>query len=173
MAMYITGSKLIINIPNSEAIIRAQHIGIKNRTVGSYYMSEKHDEIQNFLDLSNSVFIMDVRRTYENMKQLITYIVDNGYSGTFKSKMTFQVNSLDALKWAISQGTEFILVDPPLITESKKYLKLPHSNEFVKCMLDLSLGDLTAIILYKITNSLYVIYCEVCDNFQDKLSSLV
>ena len=40
MSLIIYKDYIEITIPNSEASIDAQHVGIKDRSVGSYYMSD-------------------------------------------------------------------------------------------------------------------------------------
>ena len=50
MALLLKDDRIEISIPNSEASICAQHEGIKDRTVGSYYMSDIYENVKSFLN---------------------------------------------------------------------------------------------------------------------------
>lgn len=61
MAMFLdeTNNLLRFDIPNSEASIDAQHFGIKDRTVGQYYMSEQYEICNGFLEnLEGDIILM-------------------------------------------------------------------------------------------------------------------
>ena len=69
MALIIYDNRIEISIPNSEAMICAQHVGIKDRTVGSYYMSESAGDVIAFLNNLKGEFYIDFYRTIQNPKQ--------------------------------------------------------------------------------------------------------
>ena len=50
MALLLKEDRIEITVPNSEASICAQHEGIKDRTVGSYYMSDIYENVKEFLN---------------------------------------------------------------------------------------------------------------------------
>ena len=50
MALLLKEDRIEISIPNSEASICAQHEGIKDRSVGSYYMSDIYENVKKKYD---------------------------------------------------------------------------------------------------------------------------
>lgn len=167
MALNITGNNIEIVIPNSEASIKAQHIGIKDRTVGSFYVSEYDDLVQKYLNNFAGVFYIDMFRTYMNMNVLYDYIIKMNMSNLFKDNLMNQLLICSELE-KDNQYVCYYKVDSPILTETRKYLKFNKNNKYTSYFLDMLLGDLTKIVFVKNDNN-FVIYGDVVDNYQDKL----
>ena len=77
MSMEIFVDRIEVHVPNSEALIEAQHYGIKDRTVGQYYMSEKSNEVIGFLNNLQGVFYLDFHISRSNIIALIEKLKEN------------------------------------------------------------------------------------------------
>lgn len=160
MSIRIYENQLIINIPNSEASINAQHTGIKNRTVGQYYMSDKYHEVINFLNNLEGNFYIDFSRTYNYMKPMIDELVERELEDCFKCNLKTQISALETFSWLITNEEDLTKIETPIITETRKYLKFTTSNEYFALFRDICLGDLTSICIKKISNNTFLIYAK-------------
>lgn len=167
MALNITGNNIEIIIPNSEASIKAQHVGIKDRTVGSFYVSEYDDLVQNYLNNYNGEFYIDMFKTYMNMNVLYDCIIKMNLSNLFKDNLMNQLLICSELE-KDNQYVGYYKVDSPILSETRKYLKFNKNNKYMSYFLDMLLGDLTKIVFVKNNNS-FVIYGDVVENYQEKL----
>lgn len=174
MSMIINYEKKQIEfiIPNSEAHVNAQHNGIIDRSVGSYYMSEKGDECIEFLNHFDAEFFIDILICYNNGLTLYNKLKDLNCSKLFKQELLPQKSALETLEWMIKQDDNFYYKIPiPTINENNKYLKLDNSNDVVDLIKTLILGDLTKIIIKKIGSNGFVIFFNAIDNIDDLIKS--
>lgn len=166
--MEIKDDRLSIFVPNSEAVIEAQHYGIKNRTVGQYYMSEKTDQVISFLNNMNGDFFVDLLITKHNMEKLLEKLKSNLLQSSFKNNLKTQDSTLKSLDW-ILKSDHLHKITPPTVNEHAKYLKFNSSDEVLRCMLRLCLGDLCKIIIRKLSYNCFLIYIEENGSFSQKL----
>ena len=173
MAMIFDDENSIIRIdvPNSEANINAQHCGIKDRNVGSYYMSENYAKCIGFLaDFSGEYFI-DIPLSIRNAKAILQNLKDKNYGCAFKSKLLPQFNAVQALEWAIKEGEYFYKMKAPSVNDQQKYLKLDNEDETVVLIKTLILGDLTSIFIKKLGDNGFVFYLDKCPDFDEKIKN--
>ncbi len=170
MALLLKDDRIEISIPNSEASICAQHEGIKDRTVGSYYMSDIYENVRTFLNDFNGEFYIDFAKTYYNMNKLYEEIEKMEKISLFKSSLMDQYAILDEIYEIINSNRETLIKIPsPSVNENIKYLKFDRANKYVKMFEDLLLGDLTSITIKKISDNCYIIYGSYLDEYKTKL----
>lgn len=160
MSMYIDHDVLIINVPNSEANLSAQFKGIKDRTVGQYYMSEMQDEILLFLNNLEGNFFIDFLRTKYYLENYVEYLKDNGFEDCLKSKLKPQIAAIESINWIDSVGKSLHKIAAPSINTNKKYLKLDNADNFIRIFKDLVIGDLITINIKKISFDVFLIYLK-------------
>lgn len=154
-----------IDVPNSEANIESQHCGIKDRTVGSYYMSDKCDECIKFLaDLKGEYFI-DLPLSVRNAEIILDELKNKNYKDAFKNKLTTQFNTITALKWLIESDGYFHKMKAPTINDNRKYLKLDNEDNVVCSFKTLVLGDLASVVIKKMGKDGFVFYLEKSPNY--------
>jgi len=166
--MEIVNDQLIIIVPNSEALIEAQHHGIKDRSVGQYYMSEKVDEVKKFLNNLTGYFYLDLLVTKLNTTVLLEKLRSNALQSCYKSNLITQDSALKSLEWVIKID-HLHKIQPPTINEYAKYLKFDTSDEILRCYLRLCLGDLCKIVIRKLCNYCFILYIEENGSFNQKL----
>lgn len=171
MAMEIFENYIEINVPNSEALIEAQHFGIKNRTVGQYYMSEKHNEVISFLNNLEGKFYLDLYVSFGNIEILLAKLKDNRLETCFKTGLTSQTAALKTIDWYMHKNDHLYRIESPTVNDQAKYLKFDITDEYLKCFLRLCLGDLSKIIIKKLSNDCFLIYIKENETFQDKLDN--
>ena len=167
MALYFLKDKIEIIIPNSEASIIAQHIGIKDRTVGSYYMSENYSGVKKFFNRFRGKVYLDLLRTKQNLEGMLNYIVEENKNYLFKSNIIEQltlINEIDSNK-----KNDYYEMKMPIINDNKKYMKFIREDNNVRLFEDLLLGDLTKIVIKKLNYDTFVIYGDVIDNYKDQI----
>ena len=160
MAMLIEKNKIVFSIPNSEASINAQRIGIKDRTVGQYYMNEKADQVESFFSNSSSVFYVDLLYTYELLKDLVFLLHTRGCGSLYKNGINEQLEALKTIEWAIknSQESLFFHTISPRMNDKRKYLKFPSDNESMRIFKTLCLADVVNICIEKLTENCFRVY---------------
>ena len=81
MALLLKEDRIEITVPNSEASICAQHEGIKDRTVGSYYMSDIYENVKGKYDLivTNPPIRAGKNIVLRFLKEAKEYLKDNGF----------------------------------------------------------------------------------------------
>lgn len=170
MALLLKEDRIEISIPNSEASICAQHEGIKDRTVGSYYMSEVYQDVKSFLNDFEGNYYIDLTKTFYNMNKLYAEIEQKDKINLFKSCLMDQYAIIDELEEIISSNRDTLVKIPnPSVNDNMKYLKFDKSNKYVKMFEDLLLGDLTMITIKKISNNCFVLYGSYLEEYKSKL----
>ena len=157
-------------IPNSEASVNAQHCGIKDRTVGGYYMSDRLGECLNFLSELQGEYYLDLPLCLRNGKKILDALMERHYESSFKQRLVPQKNALTALEWCIESSGAFYKTPNPSINDQGKYLKLAPEDEMVSLVKTLMLGDLTSLYFKKIGTNGYLIYFDAMPEFEDKLN---
>ena len=167
MALYFFENKIEIMIPNSEASIIAQHIGIKDRTVGSYYMSENYDGVKDFFDDFEGKLYLDLIRTKNNMEKLYNYIIDENKVNLFKSNLIEQLTLVNEIE--TNKKSDYCEISMPVVNDNQKYIKFSRDDNSTKLFQDLLLGDLTKIIIIKLNKNTFIMYGDTIDNYQDQI----
>ncbi len=172
MALLLKEDRIEIMIPNSEASICAQHHGIKDRTVGSYYMSDIYENIKSFLNDFTGFYYIDFSKTYYNMDILYNYIGNNEKVDLFKSCLLDQYSIMDEIDEMLKFNKETLIKIPnPSVNDQMKYLKFDRSDKYVKMFEDLLLGDVTCITIRKIDNDSFVLYGSYLQEYKEKIDS--
>lgn len=167
MSLILNNGNIEIIIPNSEASIKAQHVGIKDRTVGAYYVSEYDDLVEKYLNNYKGNFYIDMFKTYINMSKLYDYIIEINKSELFKDNLMNQLLVCSNLEKNESYN-KYYKVPAPILTDTRKYLKFDKTNEEISRFTDMLLGDLTKIVFIKHNND-YIIYGDIVPDYQSKL----
>ena len=169
MALTINGNYVIISIPNSEAGINAQHYGIKDRTVGMYYLSEMFDEVNKMLSLEdeNSKYYVDFVKTYNNAKHLYDSLKSRNLNQAFKSDLDLMKVTLDSINKQVEQGNDLFEIDKPTVNDQKKYIKFNVENAYFISLRDVCLGDLSKIVIQRLSKNCFRIYMETIDNLDE------
>ncbi len=173
MAMIFDGGNNVIRIdvPNSEANINAQHCGIKDRGVGSYYMSENYVKCIEFLANFTGEYFIDIPLSVLNAKAILQTLKAKNYECAFKSNLAAQFNAVNAFEWATKDGEYFHKMKAPSVNDRQKYLKLDNEDEMVVLFKTLILGDLTSIFIKKIGDNGFVFYLDKCPDFDQKIEN--
>lgn len=164
MSMYIKNDMLVIEVPNSEASLSAQFLGIKDRTVGQYYMSEIQDEVLSFLNNLEGNFYIDFLRTKYNLETFIHYLKESGFENCLKSKLKPQIAALESINWIHNEGKSLHKINSPSVNVNRKYLKLDNSDNFIRIFKDLIVGDLITINIHKVSSNAFLIYLSIHKN---------
>ncbi len=170
MSLIIFDDRIEITIPNSEASVNAQHVGIKDRTVGSYYMSEAPGDVRRFLNDLEGSFYIDYARTVTNLEKVYDYIEDEDKQDLFKSGLMDQymvISEIEERKLLNS----YIKVDCLQINENAKYLKFVRTDERIRLFQSLLLGDLTVLVIQKLDDNCFMIFGRADDNYQYRIDS--
>lgn len=173
MSMTIDEEKksLRFDVPNSEANINAQHCGIKDRTVGSYYMSECYELCAAFLANFQGEYFIDIPLCIRNAKSILDFLKEKGYQKAFKSELMPQLNTLEALEWSLKDSNEyFYKIKAPFVNEQQKYLKLDNEDDVVNLFKTLVLGDLVSIYIKKFGSDGFVIYLDKSPKFDELIN---
>ena len=174
MSMVINQEKreLVFIVPNSEAPMEAQHKGIANRTVGSFYMSDRYDDCYDFLNAFEGFFYIDIGQSISNAICFLEKIKNKGLANAFKNTLRPQFDAVDALKWYREQEKcNYYAIACPTVNEQKKYLKFDNGDQVYKLFKTFLLGDLTKLIIKKIGDNGFMIYVDECDDFDSKIDN--
>lgn len=163
MALYFFDNKIEFIIPNSEASVIAQHIGIKDRTVGAYYMSDNYNGVKEFLNNFNGKIYLDLLRTKITSEKIFNYIIEEDKAKLIKSNLVEQLTIINEIE---NMSNSLVEIDMPTVNENQKYLKFNRENNYVKMFQDLLIGDVTKIIVKRMNTDTYLVYGEVVDNFE-------
>lgn len=167
MALYFLNEKIEIIIPNSEASIIAQHIGIKDRTVGSYYMSENYEGVKEFFNDFIGKLYLDLYRTKNNLEEMFNYIVEEKRTNLFKSNIIEQLTIINDIE--SNKKYDYYEIKMPVVNDNQKYIKFNRDENNTKLFEDLLLGDLTKIVIKKLNRDTFIMYGDVIDNYQDQI----
>lgn len=173
MAMIIDNEEKILrfDVPNSEASINAQHFGILDRTVGSYYMSESFEICEEFLSDFNGEYYIDISLSIYNSKNILDILKSKGYENAFKSGLIAQSKNIQALEWILLNNDYFYKMKAPVVNDNKKYLKLDNEDNVVSSFRSLILGDLCSLVIKKIGNNGFIFYIEKSPRFDEIINS--
>ena len=170
MALLLKEDRIEITVPNSEASICAQHEGIKDRTVGSYYMSDIYENVKEFLNDFEGFYYIDLTKTYYNMNKLYSEIETKEKINLFKSCLIDQYAIMDEIEDLINSNRETLVKIPnPTVNDNMKYIKFDRTNKYVKMFEDLLLGDLSMIKIKKISSDCFVIHGSYLEEYKTKL----
>ena len=170
MALLLKEDRIEITVPNSEASICAQHEGIKDRTVGSYYMSDIYENVKEFLNGFEGFYYIDLTKTYYNMNKLYSEIETKEKINLFKSCLIDQYAIMDEIEDLINSNRETLVKIPnPTVNDNMKYIKFDRTNKYVKMFEDLLLGDLSMITIKKISSDCFVIHGSYLEEYKTKL----
>ena len=174
MALLLKEDRIEISIPNSEASICAQHEGIKDRSVGSYYMSDIYENVKNFLNNFEGNYFIDLSKTYFNMNKLYEDIEEMEKISLFKSSLMDQYAIMDEIYELLNSNRESLVQIPnPSVNDNIKYLKLDRTNKYVKMFQDLLLGDVTSITIKKISRDCFIITGSYLPEYKEKIENII
>lgn len=171
MAMFFDEINNILrfDVPNSEAAIEAQHCGIKDRTVGQYYMSDRYEFCNDFLSNLEGEYYIDLVLSVRNAKTIVNKLIDLNYKKAFKQGLIPQQTVIEAMTWVINNGEYFYKMKSPTINDKKKYLKLDNEDEMVLSLKTLIIGDLCSLYIKKIGKNGFVFYLDKNPKFDELL----
>ena len=159
MALEIKGNLMVFSIPNSEAIIDVQRKTEKERTVGSYYLSNLADEATIFLNNLNGYFYVDLNASYLYCLDFYTRLIENCRS-LYRNDLYFLESALKDIRWSAEKNpdSQFFKTFPPTIIESRKYLKFPDQGTQMGLFRSLCIGDITEIIIEKLSPTTFRVF---------------
>ena len=159
MALKIDKNQMIISIPNSEAIVNVQRKATKERTVGSYYLSGLADEAEAFLYNLNGYYYVDLNASYLYCEDFFNKLLEK-CRHLYKNDLYYLDSALKDIKWSAAKNPEclFFSTFPPSIIESRKYIKFPDQRTMMGLFKSLCVGDITEIIIEKLSPTTFRIY---------------
>lgn len=163
MAMNVNLEKLIIDIPNSEAIIDCQIDG-KNSYVGGYYTNDDSilkKQIESFFEGFNRKFVVDYEKTQTYINEIKLKVIP--FRESFKS-------SLDKFE----NNANYFVEDadiPPMFFGGRdgRYLKFENDNVTCKSFLGILLGSICRLVIEKHTSE-FRLYPVLKNNYLQVLS---
>ena len=158
---------LIIHVPNSEASVNAQHNGIKDTSVGSYYMSEQQNKVFSFLNNFDGEFYIDLPLVLKNSRKIIDNLKEKRLAGAFKKKLIPQESALEVLEWLIANEGPLYKMPTPTVNENNKYLKLDNLDNTVDSFRTLVLGELCDICFQRIGINGYLVYLRETNSYSN------
>ena len=150
---------MIVVPPNSEAVLSAQRLGIKERTVTGYYLSNKTEQVQTFLGGFFGTYTVDLISSYYLCKDFFADL--NTHCSEYYRDALDDFNSkLRLIEAFISSGKESeLFFDVSLrIVNSGKYLKIEGDSQYLSAFKGILLGDIVEMVFKKNGISDYVIY---------------
>ena len=159
MSLEIKGNLMIFSIPNSEAIISVQRKTDKERTVGSYYLSNLADKAEEFLNNLNGFFYVDLNASYLYCEDFFSKLCENCRS-LYRNDLYFLESAMKDVRWSASKNpdSQFFSTFPPTIIESRKYLKFPDQGTQMGLFRSLCLGDITEIVIEKLSPNTFRVF---------------
>jgi len=154
MSVVIKDNHVIFSIPNSEAILDVQRITEKERTVGSYYLSQKADEIESFLNNLEGSFYIDLASSYIYCKEPYSELINNCKS-LYRHDLFYLEEALKDIEWAYKKTPEilFFKTNNPIIIETRKYIKFPSQCCEMGMFKALCLGEVSEIVFEKLSTN--------------------
>lgn len=173
MAMHFDEINNILrfDVPNSEAAICAQHIGIVDRTVGAYYMSDKYEFCEDFFNKFTGEYYIDIILCLENASVILRKLKEKNFSHVFKELLMPQESQIEALKWLSTNSCNFYKINPPSVNDKQKYLKLDSNDQVVEGIRCLLLGDLMSLYFKKVGVNGYILYIDKSPKFDSLMEN--
>lgn len=159
MGVEIIKNQLVFSIPNSEAVLSVQRITDKKRCVGSYYLSQKTDEVEAFLNGLVGNFYIDLGASYLYCHLFYEDLINNCKS-LYYDDLFYLDEALRQIEWSIKKAPEalFFKTSNPVIIEKRKYIKLPSQDANVGLFRNLCLGEISELIIEKLSIDCFKIY---------------
>lgn len=159
MSLEIKNNLMIFSIPNSEAIINVQRKTDKERTVGSYYLSNLADEAEAFLNNLNGYFYVDLNASYLYCEDFFSKLLENCRT-LYRNDLYFLESAMKDIRWSAAKNpdSQFFSTFPPTIIDSRKYLKFPDQGTQMGLFRSLCLGDITEIIIEKLSPTTFRVF---------------
>lgn len=164
---------VVIIPPNSEAVNEAQRFGSKPRTVGSYYVSNKAEEVTKFLNFFRGNYLIDIAFSYKNCLPFFKEMIAN-CRGFYKDGLESLKKTLDFIDYLFKVNQEeslFVEATEFGLTESKKYLKISGSSTYVRHFKQMILGDVIEIVIKKVSDYLFVVFLRPREEVVDLASN--
>jgi len=164
---------MIIVPPNSEAVNDAQRFGMVERSVGSYYVSNKSAQVISFLSGFKGHFLIDLAFSYEKCRSLFASLITN-CSGFYRNGLTKLKSTLSVLQANLDSKREDALYFSPdeiNLTESFKYLHISGQSTYMRYFKEMILGDVVEIVIKQVSTMLFVIYLRPHGNIESWVSS--
>ena len=153
-------NQMIIIPPNSEAKIACQRLGTKERTVGSFYISNQAEKTTRFLKNFRGKYVINLPLSFflcHNLCEKITANCSALYRDSLrKYKKTFAF--LNAYIQAGRYEDLFFSGTNLSLTDSYKYLRIDGSSNVVEWFKNMILGEITEIVIEKLDDDLYTIF---------------
>lgn len=165
MLKIISDNQIEIYLPNSEAAINLQHNGLKDRSVGMFYMSEQYEGVKEFLNNFDGKFYVDLYRTYNFINPLVVKLHNLHFETFFKDGLKSIDETLIDIKKLIRLDSDFNKIPAPFVNDNKKYLQFDFNSLFFGFIRNVCLGDLTCIVIKKIDFDVFVIYAKDANSF--------
>lgn len=146
--------------PNSEAVNDAQRFGMIERSVGSYYVSNKPDEVASFLSGFRGQYLIDLAYSYSRCLPLYQALLTNCacYYRNGLSKLNCALQIIKANLDSKREDALFFSPDEINLTLSKKYLHIKGNSAYMKYFKEMILGDVIEIVFKRVSSLLFVIY---------------
>lgn len=159
MSVEIKNEQVIFSIPNSEALIKVQRKTEKLRSVGSYYLSQKADEVETALNNLEGKFYIDLSASFLMCKDAYSALIENCKS-MYQNDLFYLEEALKDLEWASLKSPEslFFRTLNPVIIEKRKYIKLPEQSINVGIFKTLCLGEISEIVFEKLSSNCFRIF---------------
>lgn len=173
MGLIIKNNQMIFSIPNSEAILNVQRISDKQRTVGSYYLSNLADESEAFLNDLVGNFYVDLNASYLCCVNFYNELIEN-CKKTYNEELFYLKQALDDIKWSSCKNPSSLFFEtyPPVIIESRKYLKFPDQRTEMGIFRTLCLGDISEIVIEKLSNDAFRVFVRPKKEARSAVTSL-
>ena len=160
MSTIIAKEKIIIRPPESEAAVQVQRTLSKQRTVGSYYLSDKLKEVALFLNDFSGTFILDLGISYLRCRDAYETLISD-CSVLYRKNLEPLKDAMTKLEYASHEKPDSLLsaIDPPKpCGVNNKYLKFSGNTTAIKIFKTLLLGDISEIVIQRLDINVFVVY---------------
>jgi|LakMenE01Jun11ns_1017448.scaffolds.fasta_scaffold9727158_2 hypothetical protein len=139
------------HVPNSETIIECQRIGIKDRSVGQYYIGNNIKAIEDFIRDFDILYFIDFASCYLSLRPFFHKIKNLGVDKLYKYQMSASFDALELIQETIIKDhtNSFFMIEKPKLGLTKKYLKIESKMSMFILFKQLILGDLVDLVLEK------------------------
>jgi hypothetical protein len=152
MAIRNINSELIqFHVPNSETIIECQRIGIKDRSVGQFYIGNNIKGVEDFIRDFDILYFIDFASCYLSLRPFFLKIKNLGVDQFYKYQMKASFDALELIQETISKDhtNSLLMIEKPKLGLTKKYLKIESKKSIFSLFKQLILGDLVDLVLEK------------------------